>query len=57
MAVDDLVIYIVNTMAVDDLVIHIVNTMAADDLATQRARASSTMIFALLNRINSVPAR
>ena len=31
--------------------------MAGDDLATQGARASTTMMFTMLNRINSVPAR
>ena len=31
--------------------------MAADILATQVARASANVIFAMLNRINSVPAR
>ena len=31
--------------------------MAADDLTTQAARASVTMIFTLLNCIDSVPAR
>ena len=31
--------------------------MAADDLATKEARASATMVFTILNRINSVPAR
>ena len=31
--------------------------MGADVLATQGARASATMIFIMLNRINSVPAR
>ena len=36
---------------------YIANTMSADVLATQGARASSTMIIILLNRINSVPAR
>ena len=36
---------------------YIVHTMSADVLATQGARASSTMIITLLNRINSVPAR
>ena len=35
---------------------YIINIMAADDLATQGARASATMIFTMLNRINSVPA-
>ena len=30
--------------------------MAADDLATQVVMASATMIFTVLNRINSVPA-
>ena len=29
--------------------------MAADDLATQGARASATMIFTMLNRINFIP--
>ena len=33
------------------------NIMAIDDLATQGDRASATMIFTMLNRINSVPAR
>ena len=31
--------------------------MGADVLATQRARTSATIIFAMLNRNNSVPAR
>ena len=31
--------------------------MGDDVLATQGARASATMIFTMLNRINSVPAR
>ena len=31
--------------------------MGADVLATQGARASATMIFTLLNRINSIPAK
>ena len=31
--------------------------MGADVLATQGARASAIMIFTMLNRINSVPAR
>ena len=31
--------------------------MGADVLVTQEARPSATIIFALLNRINSVPAR
>ena len=31
--------------------------MVADVLATQGARASATMIFTMLNRINPVPAR
>ena len=35
--------------------LYIVNDMGADVLATQGPRASSTMIFAMLNRINSVP--
>ena len=33
-----------------------VNIMGADVLATQGARATATMIFIMLNRINSVPA-
>ena len=33
------------------------NIMAADGLATQGDRASATMIFDMLNRIDSVPAR
>ena len=33
------------------------NIMGADVLATQGARASPTMNYTLLNRINSVPAR
>ena len=37
-------------------IFYIVNIMAADDLVTQGARASATMIFILLNQINSVPA-
>ena len=35
----------------------IVNIMGADDLATQGAGASATVIFTMLNRINSVSAR
>ena len=35
---------------------YMVNIMGADVLATQGARASATMIFTMLNRINSVPA-
>ena len=35
---------------------YIVNIMGADVLATQGARASATMIFTVLNRINWVPA-
>ena len=35
----------------------IVNIMGVDVLATQGARASAAMIFTMLNRINSVPAR
>ena len=31
--------------------------MTADGLAMQGARASATMIFTMLNQINSVPAR
>ena len=31
--------------------------MVADGLATQGTKASATMILALLNQINSVPAR
>ena len=34
-----------------------VNIMGADVLATQGTRASATMIFTMLNRINSFPAR
>ena len=34
-----------------------VNIMGADILVTQGARASATMLFALLDRINSIPAR
>ena len=34
---------------------YIVNIMAADDLATQGARESTTVIFPMLKRINSVP--
>ena len=34
----------------------IVNIMGADVLATQGARASASMIFTMLDRINSVPA-
>ena len=37
------------------LLFYIVNIMVANRLATQGARASPTMIFILLNRINSVP--
>ena len=33
---------------------YIVNIIAADDLATPGARASATVIFTMLNRINSV---
>ena len=36
---------------------YIVNIMAADVLATQGARASTTMILTMLNRINLVPTR
>ena len=36
---------------------YIVNVMGADVLALQRIGASAAMIFTLLNRINSVPAR
>ena len=32
-----------------------VNIMGTNVLATQGARASATMIFTMLNRINSVP--
>ena len=35
---------------------NIVNIMGADVLATQGARASPTIIFAMWNRINSVAA-
>ena len=35
---------------------YIANIMAADVLVTQGARASATMIFLILNQINSVPA-
>ena len=35
---------------------YIFNIMAADDLATQGARASATIIFTMLNLINSVPS-
>ena len=38
-------------------IFYIVNTMAADDLVAQGARASATMIFTMLNRSNSIPAR
>ena len=31
--------------------------MATNDMAVQEARASATMIFVVLNRMNSVPAR
>ena len=34
---------------------YIINIMGADVLATQGARASATMIFTMLNQINSVP--
>ena len=34
-----------------------VNSMCDNALATQGARASATMVFSMLNRINSVPAR
>ena len=34
-----------------------VNIMGADVLATQEARASATVIFTILNGINSVAAR
>ena len=37
--------------------LYIVNIMGADVLATQGAKASATMIFTMLNQINSVPAR
>ena len=37
--------------------LYIVNTMGADVLATLGARASANMIFTVLNRIKSVPAR
>ena len=33
-----------------------VNIMGADILAMQVARASATMIFTMLNQMNSVPA-
>ena len=36
---------------------YIVNIMCADVLATQGARASATMTFTMMDRINSVPAR
>ena len=36
---------------------YIVNIMGADILVTQGAMASATMIFTMLNRINSVPSR
>ena len=36
---------------------HIVDIIGADVLATQWARASTPIIFTMLNRINSVPAR
>ena len=36
---------------------YIINIMGADVLATQGARASATMIFPMLNWINSVPTR
>ena len=35
--------------------LYIVNIMGADVLETQGARASATMIFTVLNQINSVP--
>ena len=35
----------------------VVGSMAADDLAMQGASASATMIFTILNRINTVPVR
>ena len=34
---------------------YIYNVTAADDLATQGARVSATLVFAMLYRINSVP--
>ena len=34
-----------------------INILGADVLVTQGARASATMIFTLLNQINSVPER
>ena len=36
---------------------YIVNIMGADVLATQGARASATMLFAMWNWDNSVPTR
>ena len=36
---------------------YIANIMIADVLATKRAKASATIILAILNRINSMPAR
>ena len=35
---------------------YIFNIMGADVLATQGVRASATMIFTMLNQIDSVPA-
>ena len=37
--------------------LYIINIMAADVIAMQGARASATMIFTMLNRINLVPVR
>ena len=36
-------------------VVYIVNIMGADVLVTQKARASATVIFTMLNLINLVP--
>ena len=38
-------------------ILYLFNTMGANVLATQGAKASAAMIFTMLNRIHSVPAR
>ena len=40
-----------------ELTYSIANFMGGDVVATKRAKASATMVFTMLNRINSVPAR
>ena len=40
-----------------EILSYIVNIMGADVLPMQGTRASTTMIFTMVNRINSVPAR